>query len=215
MPADTASSSEPIREPSVGVVGSGPLARRLIAVLKRDALPAGAAITARRPRTPDVLVVAVESLSSGKSDIDRARADSPSAQLVVVVEAATPAEARQLLVDDVHGLVLEEHVEATLALAVRSAVAGQISYPAELMPTQLKAGLSTREKQVLGMIVMGFSNPEIAAKLHVSESTVKSHLYSAFGTLGVRTRKEAVALILDPSAGFGTGILAITDRDSR
>ena len=65
------------------------------------------------------------------------------------------------------------------------------------------------------MVVMGFSNPEIAAKLHVSESAVKSHLYSAFGTLGVSTRKEAVALILDPTAGFGTGILAITDRDAR
>ena len=215
MTADTASSNDPIREPSVGVVGSGPLARRLIAVLKRDGLAAGGAISARRPRTPDVLVVAVESLSSGRSDIDGARAESPSARLVVVVDAATPAEARQLLVDDVQGLVLEEQLEATLALAVRSAVAGQISYPGALMPTQLKAGLSAREKQVLGMIVMGFSNPEIAAKLHVSESTVKSHLYSAFGTLGVRTRKEAVALILDPNAGFGSGILAITEPGSR
>ena len=100
---------------------------------------------------------------------------------------------------------------STLALAVRAAFAGQISYPAELMPTQLRTALSNREKQILAMVVMGFSNAEIAAKLHVSESTVKSHLYSAFATLGVRTRKEAVALILDPNAGFGTGILAITD----
>jgi DNA-binding NarL/FixJ family response regulator len=215
MSANSASSNDPTREPSVGVVGSGPLARRLIAVLKRDGLDAGAAVSARRARTPDVLVVAVESLASDKSDIHQTRSESSAAKLVVVVRAATPAEARQLLVDDVSGLVLEEHVEAILPLAVRSAVAGQISYPSELMPTHLKAALSIREKQILGMVVMGFSNAEIAAKLHVSESTVKSHLYSAFATLGVGSRKEAVALILDPNAGFGTGILAITEPSTR
>ena len=212
MSVNTLSSNDPARDPSVGVVGPGPLARRLTAALKRDGLPAGAA---RSARAPDVLVVAVESLSAAKSDIRGARDEYRSAQVVVVVAEATPAEARQLLVDGVRGLVLEEHVEGSLALAVRSAVAGQISYPAELMPTHLKAALSTREKQILGMVVMGFSNAEIAGKLHVSESTVKSHLYSAFTTLGVGSRKEAVALILDPDAGFGTGILAITEPTAR
>jgi two-component system, NarL family, response regulator DesR len=215
MSADTATSNDPVREPSVGVVGSGPFARRLIAVLKRDGLDAGPATSSRRSRTPDVLVLAVDSLSAAKSEITGTHDESPGTELVVVVGEATPAEARQLLVDSVRGLVLEEHVEATLALTARAAVAGQICYPAELMPTHLKAALSTREKQILGMLVLGFRNAEIAAKLHVSESTVKSHLYSAFATLGVRTRKEAVALILDPEAGFGTGILAITDSGSR
>ena len=188
-----------------------PLARRLVAILERDGLDAAASNRRRRSRELDVLVLAVESLSSGEAEIRRARDKHPAARLVLVVSEATPAEARQLLVDDVPGLVLEQHAEAALALAVRAAFAGQISYPAELMPTQLRTALSNREKQILGMVVMGFSNAEIAAKLHVSESTVKSHLYSAFATLGVRTRKEAVALILDPNAGFGTGILAITD----
>jgi len=215
MPAHTAPSDDPAREPSVGVVGSGPFERRLIAVLRRDGLDAGPAASVRRSRTPDVLVMAVESLSTAKSDIAAVRQERSGAQLVVVVGAATPAEARQLLVDDVRGLVLEQHVEATLALTARAAIVGQISYPAELMPSHLKAALSTREKQVLGMLVLGFSNAEIAAKLHVSESTVKSHLNSAFTTLGVRTRKDAVALILDPEAGFGTGILAITASGSR
>jgi DNA-binding NarL/FixJ family response regulator len=131
------------------------------------------------------------------------------------VGKATPAEARELLANDVSGLVLERRAETTLALAARAVFAGQISYPAELMPTRVKMALSKREKQILGMVVMGFSNAEIAAKLYVSESTVKSHLYSAFGTLGVRSRKEAVALILDPETGFGTGILAITDAGQR
>ena len=208
-------SSPASRAPVTGVVAPGPVARRLIAILKRDGLDAAVSNPARRSRKLDVLVLAVESLSSGKSDIRRARDEHPSARLVLVVGTATPAEARQLLVDDVPGLVLEQHAEATLALAARSVFAGQISYPAELMPTRLRTALSNREKQILGMVVMGFSNAEIAAKLHVSESTVKSHLYSAFATIGVGSRKEAVALILDPNAGFGTGILAITDSGQR
>ena len=215
MPADTATSNDPVREPSVGVVGSGPLARRLIAVLKRDGLDAGPRLrlVARgRPR--------FWCWRSSRSRPQRARSAThgtrhPGSAICRSCRAATPAEARQLLVDDVRGLVLEEHLEAALALTARAALAGQISYPAELMPTRTEGGSSTREKQILGMVVMGFSNAEIAAKLHVSESTVKSHLYSAFTALGVGTRKEAVALILDPDAGFGTGILAITDRGSR
>ena len=53
---------------------------------------------------------------------------------------------------------------------------------------------------------------EIAQKLHLSQNTVKTHLSSSFAKLGVRSRSEAAALILDPEAGLGTGILTITDR---
>ncbi len=217
MPADTHSGNHgntrkaPAgRAPVAGVAAAGPVARRLIAVLERDGLDAAVLDAAGPPRVPDVLVVAVESPSGERSEIRQARDEHPSARLVLVAATATPAEARQLLVDDVPGLVLEQQADTALPIAVRAVLAGQISYPVELMPTHLKTALSTREKQILGMVVMGFSNAEIAAKLFVTESTVKSHLHSAFGTIGVRTRKEAVALILDPEAGFGTGILSIT-----
>ena len=45
--------------------------------------------------------------------------------------------------------------------------------------------LSPRERQVLAMVVLDFSNAEIAEKLVVTESNVKSHLTSAFSKLGV------------------------------
>ena len=60
------------------------------------------------------------------------------------------------------------------------------------------------------MVVIGLSNREIADQLFLAESTVKSHLFSAFRRLGVRTRGEATALILDRDQGLGSGILTIT-----
>jgi DNA-binding NarL/FixJ family response regulator len=69
--------------------------------------------------------------------------------------------------------------------------------------------LSSREKQILGLVVMGYMNSQIAEQLFLAESTVKSHLSSAFGKLGVRSRNEAVNLILDPERGLGMGILAL------
>ena len=215
MSAQTTSANRPDSAPVAAVVASGPAGRRLVAILKRDGLDAGPSNAAHRSRHPDVVVLAVESFATGQSELSAAREEHPSARIVLVVGTATPAEARALLVDDVPGLVLEHQAETTLAPTVRAAHAGQISYPAELMPTQVRLTLTKREKQILGMVVLGFSNPEIAAKLHVSESTVKSHLYSAFATLGVRSRKGAVALILDPASGFGTGILAITNSGEK
>ena len=63
------------------------------------------------------------------------------------------------------------------------------------------------------MVAMGFTNGEIARKLYLAESTVKSHLSSIFEKLGVRSRGEAAELVLDRERGFGTGILAISGRE--
>ena len=197
------------RAPAVGVIAPARIARAMVAALDQGHVDA--LVPARgRSYNFDALVIAVETPTTGDTAIRAARGAHMSARVIVVAERATPAEARQLLVEDIPGLVLETQVLETLALTVRAALRGQVCYPAELMPTKLRTALSSREKQILGMVVMGFSNAEIAAKLYISESTVKSHLHSSFSTIGVRSRKEAVALILDPDAGFGTGILAIT-----
>ena len=63
------------------------------------------------------------------------------------------------------------------------------------------------------MVVLDFSNAEIARKLVVTESNVKGHLTSAFSKLGVSSRSAAAELILDGESGLGPGILRITPSE--
>jgi LuxR family transcriptional regulator, maltose regulon positive regulatory protein len=55
------------------------------------------------------------------------------------------------------------------------------------------SGLSPRETDILKLIAQGLSNKEIARSLYIGPETVKSHLKSVFGKLGVERRAQAVS----------------------
>jgi DNA-binding NarL/FixJ family response regulator len=55
--------------------------------------------------------------------------------------------------------------------------------------------LTQREQEVAGMACHGMSNADIARRLVVSVRTVESHLYSAYGKLGITDRAELAALL--------------------
>ena len=61
------------------------------------------------------------------------------------------------------------------------------------MPDELQA-LTPREKEVLALIGQGASNKEIAQQLFLSEGTVKNHVTSILGRLGLRDRTQAALL---------------------
>jgi DNA-binding NarL/FixJ family response regulator len=120
--------------------------------------------------------------------------------LTVVSPALTPIGIRRAIDAGVEGLVLEEDVDRALVPTLLSVAAGQVSVPREAGPQLQGPALTSRERQVLRMVAQGFKNFEIGQQLFLAESTVKSHLSSAFTKLGVRSRSEAAALILDDRA---------------
>jgi two-component system response regulator DesR len=199
---------------SVTVVATARRADRLARSL--DA--AGLRVVAR-VRSPEDVVAAADAVILDLEDIDAAaleqartiRRTFPDARIVAVTPLATLRGFRELVSAGADALVLADDTDRALGLAVSSACEGQLSFPLSLRRAFAKPVLSTREKQVLGLVVLGLTNGEIAQKLHLSQNTVKTHLSSSFAKLGVRSRSEATALILDPEAGLGTGILTITN----
>jgi DNA-binding NarL/FixJ family response regulator len=103
-------------------------------------------------------------------------------------------------------VVFESELESTLAVAVRAVASGQSVVPRNLRATVERPAFSHREREVLDHVVAGLTNAQIADRLYLSESTVKSHLSSVFDKLGVRSRREAAGLYLDlqssPRAGL-------------
>jgi DNA-binding NarL/FixJ family response regulator len=138
--------------------------------------------------------------------LTRSFARSP---VVVVCASIQRWELRAALVAGAAGIVVFDELSTSLGPCLQAVRAGQTCVPRGHWRQIEPPVLSTREKQILGLVVMGYMNGQIAEKLFLAESTVKSHLSSAFGKLGVRSRNEAVALILDPDRGFGMGILGL------
>ena len=100
--------------------------------------------------------------------------------------------------------------DRSLAPAVHAVLAGLVCAPRGARRVLAKPTFSHREKEVLALLVAGLTNREIAGRLFLAESTVKSHLVTAFSKLGVRSRKDAVALLLDPAEGLAAVSLAPT-----
>ncbi len=113
----------------------------------------------------------------------------------------------------VEGAVLAAEMDRSLLPTLWAVSAGQCVVPRSVRQLLDRPPLSPRERQVLAMVVLDFSNAEIARKLVVTESNVKSHLTSAFSKLGVTSRNAAAELILDHESGLGPGILRISPEE--
>ena len=133
------------------------------------------------------------------------RQSYPATQVVVLTSFHDEAMVQGALQAGAIGFLLKDVTAAELAQAVRSARAGRMTLASEATQALINAAiqppppgddLTSREREVLALMVEGLSNNQIADRLVLSVSTVKFHVSSILSKLGVESRVAAVTLAI-------------------
>ncbi len=123
---------------------------------------------------------------------------APSARVIALTASVDEARMMGVLRAGAVGYIRKDAEPETLLAAVRTVAAGRtyidpsVGKQILMQPAGMHEELTPREADVLRQLALGLSNKEIAAALSVGEETVKSHVGSLFGKLGVENRAQAV-----------------------
>jgi two-component system nitrate/nitrite response regulator NarL len=128
-------------------------------------------------------------------------------QILIVTAGTSGQEAVQLVQAGVSGIVHKHHSTEELCTKIRQIAAGEVYLEPEYLSSlyrsvdrtkaQRRPLLTERDKVVLRFIFQGLTNRDIATRLNISESGVKSALRQLFDKLGVRTRAQLVKIALE------------------
>jgi DNA-binding NarL/FixJ family response regulator len=159
------------------------------------------AVRRARALTPDVILMDLRMPEmDGVSAIAALTAAGVAARVLVLTTYDTDSDVLAAIEAGATGYLLKDAPPNELFKAVRAAASGETV----LSPTvatrvvgQMRAPsqepISQRELEVLELVAQGTSNRDAAARLFISEATVKTHLMHIYGKLGVNDRAAAVA----------------------
>ena len=155
---------------------------------------AGAALFGQH--RPDVTLMDLRlPKQNGVDTIARIRGEFPEARIIVLTTFDGDEDIYRALEAGAKGYLLKGMDGEVLMEAIRAVHAGKSRVPAtvaERLAGRLSGPVLTeRETDVLKQIVLGRSNKEIGAALFISEATVKTHINSLLGKLGVSDRTQA------------------------
>jgi DNA-binding CsgD family transcriptional regulator len=132
-------------------------------------------------RTGIGLVPALPERATYERALDAARVSLSEADFPTAWETGVAMTPEQITAE-VHALVAEGTTLSDAPPAPRLATSAD------------SIGLSPREQEVLGLLALRHSNPEIAEALFISVRTVEAHVANVFNKLGVNSRREAAAV---------------------
>lgn len=170
-----------------------------------EAADGAAALEHIRAEQPDVVLLDLRMPQlSGVEVMRQARAAGVTSRFLVLTTYDTDEYIGPALAAGAQGYLLKDSPPEDLLRGIRTLMLGQAALEpavATRLLARVNAGpssdeLSTREREVLQLLVSGASNKEIAAQLDLSGNTIKTHLSRIFDKLGVKTRTEAVSLAL-------------------
>ena len=159
------------------------------------------AIDLYNEHTPDITLIDLRMpVMSGVEAIAAIRSKFPDARLIVLTTYDGDEDIYRSLQAGAKGYLLKDVFYEELETAIRTVHAGSRHIPAaiamRLAERMSSTDLTSREMEVLELIVRGQSNKEIGASLSISEATVKSHINNILSKLGVTDRTQAVTTAL-------------------
>ena len=146
---------------------------------------------------PDVLLTDIEMPELTGLEVAAALKERGSATRVIILTTfARPGYFRRAMQAGAAGYLLKDAPATALADAVRRVRAGQRAVDPELATEAWteEDPLSDRERQVLRLAAEGSTSGDIAARLHLSEGTVRNYLSEAISKLGAGNRVEAARI---------------------
>ena len=154
-----------------------------------------------RAHRPDVTLMDLRLPGmNGADTIQAIRRDVPDARFVMLSTYVCDEEIYGALQAGAMAYLVKSVQRDELTTAIRKAAAGQRHIPAEvaarLADRVAGSQLSSREIEVLRLLVSGRRNREVASALDITEGTVKLHVSSILGKLGAEDRTEAVTIAL-------------------
>jgi two-component system, NarL family, response regulator len=157
------------------------------------------AIALHKSSQPDVTVMDLALPDLGGTDaIVAIRQDAPRARFVVLTTFRGDVQALRALKAGATGYLLKSMVRKELLNSIRVVHSGAKHIPAEIAAeiTAYAADetLTAREIEVLRWVAEGCSNKIVAAKLSISEDTVKNHMRAVLEKLGANDRTHAVTI---------------------
>ena len=159
----------------------------------------GAAILPEALRAaPDVALLDIE--LPGRSGLDAAAELAerlPGCRVIMLTTFARPGYVQRAMAAGARGFLAKDGPVESLADAIRTVVAGGTVVDPDLARHALREAaspLTDREREVLAAAEDGSTIADIAARLHLSASTVRNYLSSAIGKTGTRNKVEAALL---------------------
>ena len=147
---------------------------------------------------PDVALLDVE--MPGGDGLDAAaalREELPSCRVIILTTFGRAGYLKRAMENGASGFLLKDAPSSELAKAIHRVMTGERVVDPDLAVLALSAGdnpLTEREREVLAASEGGATIEDVAAKLYLSEGTVRNYLSAAIKKLGTRNRVEAARL---------------------
>jgi len=224
--------SEPVR---VFIVGSHRLSRAALRALVEsrggfevigEASSCADAIKSLTPAAKIVLIDLADPDTAPLRDLRRLLAAAPKARPIVITVPLDSAARTQIVRLGAMGLVTKDQSPDLLFTAIETVAHQHVAWidrstmtevlrtmgepqKEKAQPTELLAGLTRRERDIVNITLLGLKNRQVADRLFISETTVRHHLTSIFSKLGVRGRFELLRF------AYQNGLAKPPEKNSR